>query len=105
MFPDYDLPWNEKVLAACLNGEPQQHELQVRDTWWHAQATPLGRRQADAAYWDVTEHKRSERLSRAIVAELQEGVIVIDTGERVVLANEAAAELFGLPARELSASS
>ena len=102
VFPDYDLPWNEKVLAACLNGEPQQHELQVRDTWWHAQATPLGRRQAVAAYWDVTEHKRSERLSRAIVAELQEGVIVIDTGERVVLANEAAAELFGLPARELS---
>ena len=102
VFPDYDVPWNEKVLAACLSGEPQQHELHVGDTWWHAQATPLGARQAVAAYWDVTEHKRSERLNRAIVAELQEGVIVIDTGARVVLANEAAAELFGLPARELS---
>jgi diguanylate cyclase (GGDEF)-like protein/PAS domain S-box-containing protein len=102
VFEDYDVPWNEKVLAACVGGEPQQHELQVRDTWWHAQATPLGGRQAVAAYWDVTEHKRSEQLSRAIVAELQEGVIVIDTSERVTLANEAAAELFGLPARELS---
>jgi diguanylate cyclase (GGDEF)-like protein/PAS domain S-box-containing protein len=102
VFPDYDVPWNEKVLAACLSGEPQQHELQVRERWWHAQATPLGARQAVAAYWDVTEHKRSEQLNRAIVAELQEGVIVIDLSERVVLANEAAAELFGLPARELS---
>jgi diguanylate cyclase (GGDEF)-like protein/PAS domain S-box-containing protein len=102
VFSDYDVPWNEKVLAACLYGEPQQHELQVRDAWWHAQATPLGGRQAVAAYWDVTEHKRSEQLNRAIVAELQEGVIVIDTSARVVLANEAAAELFGLPARELS---
>lgn len=102
VFPDYDVPWNEKVLAACIGGEPQQHELQVRDTWWHAQATPLGNRQAVAAYWDVTKHKRAEQLSRAIVAELQEGVIVIDTYERVVLANEAAAELFGLPAGELS---
>ena len=102
VFPDYDGPWNEKVLAACVSGRPQQHELQVRDTWWHAQATPLGSRQAVAAYYDVTEHKRSEQLNRAIVAELQEGVIVIDGSERVVLANEAAAELFGLPARELS---
>ena len=42
VFPDYDVPWNEKVLAACLSGEPQQHELHVGDTWWHAQATPLG---------------------------------------------------------------
>ncbi len=102
VFPDYDVPWNEKVLAACLSGEPQAYELHVGDTWWHAQATPLGGRQAVAAYWDVTEHKRSEQLNRAIVAELQEGVIVIDRSERVVLANEAAAELFGLPARELS---
>ena len=83
-------------------GCARQHELRVGDTWWHAQATPLGSGQAVAAYWDVTERKRSERLNRAIVAELQEGVIVIDSGERVVLANEAAAELFGLPARELS---
>jgi len=102
VFADYDVPWNEKLLAACLSGEPQQHELHIGDTWWHAQATPLGSRQAVAAYWDVTEHKRSERLNRAIVAELQEGVIVIDTGARVVLANDAVAELFGLPARELS---
>ncbi len=102
VFPNYDVPWNEKVLAACLGSAPQQHELHVADTWWHAQATPLGSRQAVAAYWDVTERKRSERLNRAIVAELQEGVIVIDSSERVVLANEAAAELFGLPARELS---
>ena len=102
VFEDFDAPWNEKVLAACLAGEPQQHELHVGERWWHVQVTPLGARQAVATYWDVTERKRSERLSRAIVAELQEGVLVIDTSERVVLANDAAAELFGLPVDQLS---
>ena len=38
VFPDYDVPWNEKVLAACLSGEPQAYELHVGDKWWHAQA-------------------------------------------------------------------
>src|SRR5688500_5621501 len=41
----YGRPWNDKVLAACEPGEPQQHELRVGDTWWHAQATPIGDRQ------------------------------------------------------------
>jgi diguanylate cyclase (GGDEF)-like protein/PAS domain S-box-containing protein len=109
VFPHYDVPWNRKLLAACLSGEPAQHVLRVGDRWWHAQATPLGSRQAVAAYWDVTEHKRrerslraSEQLNREILAGLQEGVIVLDTRAHVVVANEAAAALFGTPLRELA---
>ena len=67
--------------------------------------TPLGARSILVAYWDVTaqkQHERSlsasERLNREILAGLQEGVVVIDTSARVVVANEAAAELFGVPA-------
>ena len=64
----------------------RQIELHVGDTWWHAQATPLGGRQAVAAYWDVTERtqRASEQLNREIVAGLQEGVVVVDTDARVV---------------------
>ena len=54
--------------------------------------------------WDTTAHKArerslgtaSERLDREILSGLQEGVVVIDTVGRVVVANDAAAALFGV---------
>ena len=76
--------------------------------WWRAQVTPLGGRSILAAYWDITAQKpherslkASERLNREILSGLQEGVVVVDTHARVVVANEAAAELFGVPLDEL----
>jgi diguanylate cyclase (GGDEF)-like protein/PAS domain S-box-containing protein len=73
------------------------------ETWWELKTTPLGGRRILVALRNVTEAKRaerdlrdSERLSRSIVAGLQEGVIVVDTGARIVLANAAAADLFGV---------
>ncbi len=71
--------------------------------------TPLGGRSILVAYWDVTaqkQHERSlrasERLNREILSGLQEGVVVVDTNARVVVANEAAADLFGVTLEELT---
>ena len=78
------------------------------DAWWRAQITPLGGGSILAAYWNITAQKlherslrASERLNREILSGLQEGVVVVDTDARVVVANEAAAELFGVPLDEL----
>jgi diguanylate cyclase (GGDEF)-like protein/PAS domain S-box-containing protein len=99
------LPADPAWLEACVAQEPRTLDLAVGDVWWRAQATPLGGRTIVVAAWDITEHKHaqrsSERLNREIVAGLLEGVLVVDTDARVVLANEAVARLFGVPVAEL----
>jgi diguanylate cyclase (GGDEF)-like protein/PAS domain S-box-containing protein len=78
------------------------------ETWWRFQATPIGGRSVLAAVRNITERKLaernlrdSERLNRTILANLQEGVIVVDTDGRIVTTNAAAAELLGMEAEEL----
>jgi diguanylate cyclase (GGDEF)-like protein/PAS domain S-box-containing protein len=106
--PD-DEDWRQTVLSACLAQEPSKLELAYEDAWWRAWVTPLGDRSILVAYWNYTaqkQHERSlkasERLNREILSGLQEGVVVVDTNARVVVANEAAAELFGVPLNELT---
>lgn len=105
--PD-DERWRETVRAACVAQEPTKFELEYGEAWWRAWITPLGGRSILVAFWDYTEQKAhertlraSERLNREILSGLQEGVVVIDTDARVVVANEAAAEVFGVPLDEL----
>src|SRR3954447_15254352 len=101
---------SEQLLAACREQQPVTLELPGEDdAWWRAQVTPLGGRSILAAYSDITEHKRherslqaSEQLNRKILAGLQEGVIVVDTDARVVVVNEAAAQLFGVPLEQFA---
>ncbi len=106
--PDDD-EWRAALYEACLAQEPVKLERPFGDsvrgeTWWRAWVTPLGDDSILVAYWDFTaqkQHERSlrasERLNREILSGLQEGVVVVDDDARVVVANEAAAELFGLP--------
>jgi diguanylate cyclase (GGDEF)-like protein/PAS domain S-box-containing protein len=103
-----DDPWLADLHDACLAQFAGAVELVRGERWWRAELTPLGGRSLLATYWDVTEHKlaerslrASERLSREIVSGLLEGVLVVDTSARVVLANEAVARLFGVPVSEL----
>src|SRR4051812_27291417 len=96
--------------AASLAQAPASLELDGDDgSCWQVQITPLGGTSVLAAYTDITarkQHERSlvasERLNREILSGLQEGVVVVDTDARVVVANEAAAELIGVPLSELS---
>src|SRR5688572_8342168 len=108
--PDDD-QWRQTVLSACVAQEPSKLELEYEDAWWRAWITPLGEGSILVAYWEFTaqkQHERSlkasERLNREILSGLQEGVVVVDTDARVVVANEAAAELFGVPVNELMGS-
>ena len=75
------------------------------DHWWRVQITPLGACSVLAAFGG---HHRPEggtsircappsSLNREILAGLQEGVVVVDMDACVVVANEAAAALFGVP--------
>jgi diguanylate cyclase (GGDEF)-like protein/PAS domain S-box-containing protein len=110
--PD-DEEWRAALYAACLAQEPAKLERPFGDsergeTWWRAWVTPLGGHSILVAYWDFTaqkQHERSlkasERLNREILSGLQEGVVVVGDDARVVVANEAAAELFGLPLDEI----
>src|SRR4051794_25819343 len=101
---------SEQLLAACFAQEPLTLELPgVGERYWRAQVTPLGGSTILTAYYDISAakaHQRSlvasEQLNREILSGLQEGVLVVDTDQRVVVANEAAAELFGVPLEELS---
>src|SRR3954453_2958 len=101
---------SEQLLAACREQQPVTLELPGDDdAWWRAQVTPLGGRSILTAYSDITQHKRherslraSEQLNRKILAGLQEGVIVVDTDARVVVVNEAAADLFGVPLEQFA---
>jgi diguanylate cyclase (GGDEF)-like protein/PAS domain S-box-containing protein len=107
--PD-DPGWASTMLAACEAQQPATFELEAPgDAWWRAEITPLGAGSILAAYWNITAQKlherslrASERLNREILSGLQEGVVVSDTAGRVVVANEAAAELFGVPLEELT---
>jgi diguanylate cyclase (GGDEF)-like protein/PAS domain S-box-containing protein len=106
--PD-DPGWADTMLAACETQQPATFELEASgEAWWRAEITPLGAGSILAAYWNITAQKlherslrASERLNREILSGLQEGVVVSDTDGRVVVANEAAAELFGVPLEEL----
>jgi diguanylate cyclase (GGDEF)-like protein/PAS domain S-box-containing protein len=100
--------WTQPLHEACLAQSPRTLELAAGDAWWRAQVTPLGGRSVVVAAWEVTDQKlaerslrASERLNRAIVAGLLEGLLVVGTDTRVVLANEAVARLFGVPVAEL----
>jgi PAS domain-containing protein len=105
--------WAATVHAACIAQAPETLELSAGEVGWRAQLTALGGRTVVATAWDISEHKlaerslrASERLNREIVAGLLEGVLVVDTNARVVLANDAVARLFGVSvarASELSA--
>src|SRR3954451_14038268 len=104
------LPDPEPLREACLAQLPVSLELDAADgTCWQVQVTPLGGTAILAAYTDITARKRhvrslmdSERLNREILSGLQEGVLVVDTDARVVVANEAAAELIGVSLSELN---
>jgi diguanylate cyclase (GGDEF)-like protein/PAS domain S-box-containing protein len=99
---------SDALVAACLAQEPLTLELGSAESCWRVQVTPLGGCSILAAYWDITvqkahEHslRASEQLNREILSGLQEGVLVVDTDARVVVVNEAAAELFGIGVDEL----
>jgi diguanylate cyclase (GGDEF)-like protein/PAS domain S-box-containing protein len=104
-----DDAWRQTMLTASTAQEAGTFELEAPgDAWWRAQITPLGAGSILAAYWNITAQKlherslkASERLNREILSGLQEGVVVVDADARVVVANEAAAELFGVPLPEL----
>jgi diguanylate cyclase (GGDEF)-like protein/PAS domain S-box-containing protein len=104
-----DRGWVETLVAAAAAQRPATFELEVPgDVWWRAQITPLGAGSILAAYWNITAQKlherslkASERLNREILSGLQEGVIVVDAQARVVVANDAAAQVFGVPLDEL----
>lgn len=103
-------PVAEAIEAACRSQDPVIIE-RVGDTeaWWRVQLTPLGGATVLAAYMDITARKAHERSLRAsealngeILSGLQEGVVVVDMDTRVVVVNEAAAELFGVTVDELA---
>jgi len=106
--PD-DPGWRQTMLAAIGAQEAATFELEAAgDVWWRAQITPLGAGSILAAYWNITAQKlherslkASERLNREILSGLQEGVVVVDTDARVVVANEAAAAIIGVSLDEL----
>src|SRR4051812_32534102 len=99
----------DEIRMACAEQRPTTLELAGEgDAWWRGPITPLGGRSILAAYSDITAHKAherslraSEQLNREILAGLQEGVVVVDPDARVVVANEAAAELLGVALDEL----
>jgi diguanylate cyclase (GGDEF)-like protein/PAS domain S-box-containing protein len=107
--PD-DASWTASLRAACVEQRAGRFELEMPgDVWWRAVLTPLGAGAVLASYWNITASKlderslrASERLNRQILSGLQEGVVVVDTEARVTVANEAAAELFGVGLDELT---
>jgi diguanylate cyclase (GGDEF)-like protein/PAS domain S-box-containing protein len=104
LFPG-DLGWLHKMHRACAEQSPTEIDMPYADArvghgWWRARVRPIGGRRVLAVYVNVTEQRArereleaSERLNRAIVGSLQEGIVVVDPERRIVLANEAAAAL------------
>jgi diguanylate cyclase (GGDEF)-like protein/PAS domain S-box-containing protein len=97
------------LIASALRQEPATLELSGDGSCWELKTTPLGDRRILVAIHDVTEAKVAERglrdseqLNRSILANLQEGVLVVDVAGRIVLANTAAAGLLGVPMEELA---
>jgi len=82
--PD-DAAWRARVLAACRSQLPGRHG--------RVQLTPLGGSSVLVTY--------VARLNADIIARLHEGVVVLDAETRVALANNAAAQIFGVPLDEL----
>jgi diguanylate cyclase (GGDEF)-like protein/PAS domain S-box-containing protein len=93
---------------AVVSGEPRVIETRhggderLGVSWWRLKFMPYGERRALVSAIDITEEKAqrrsleaSERLNRSILSGLQEGVVVVDPNGRIVLANAAAARLFG----------
>jgi diguanylate cyclase (GGDEF)-like protein/PAS domain S-box-containing protein len=93
---------------AVTSGEPRvvetRHDGDERlgVSWWRLKFMPYGERRALVSAANITEEKAqrrsleaSERLNRSILSGLQEGVVVVDPNGRIVLANAAAARLFG----------
>src|SRR3954451_1863608 len=98
----------EPLLGACIAQEPVEVELGGDGSFWRARVTPLGGASILVAFYDITARKvheqslrASEDLNREILSRLQEGVIVVDTDARIVVANDAAADLLGVPVAEL----
>jgi diguanylate cyclase (GGDEF)-like protein/PAS domain S-box-containing protein len=98
----------DRYWEAITAGEPRvietRHEGDERlgVSWWQLKLTPYGERRVLVSATNVTDTKAqqrslqaSERLNRSILSGLQEGVVVVDTHGRIVLANAAAARLFG----------
>lgn len=99
----------DAIATACRDQEPAVLEWPSTDHWWRVQLTPLGHETVLVAFADITARKAhedslraSEQLNREILAGLQEGVIVLDMDGRVVVANDAAATLFGVTVAELA---
>jgi diguanylate cyclase (GGDEF)-like protein/PAS domain S-box-containing protein len=99
----------ELIYAAATSGERRTLEFRydgddrLSVSWWRLEVAPYAERQALVSVTNITEikaHERSlrasERLNRSILSGLQEGVVVIDTNSRIVMANGAAALLFGV---------
>jgi diguanylate cyclase (GGDEF)-like protein/PAS domain S-box-containing protein len=112
LFPG-DEGWLAAMHRACVEQVPAEVDMPYADArvgqgWWRARLRPLGGRRGLVAYLNVTEERAreraleaSERLNRAIVASLQEGIVVVDLERRIVLANRAAADLCRLPVADV----
>jgi diguanylate cyclase (GGDEF)-like protein/PAS domain S-box-containing protein len=98
----------ELIYAAATSGERRTLEFRydgddrLSVSWWRLEVAPHSERHVLVSVTNITQakaHERSlrasERLNRSILARLQEGVVVIDTNSRIVMCNEAAADLFG----------
>jgi diguanylate cyclase (GGDEF)-like protein/PAS domain S-box-containing protein len=105
IFPAADMQMYWEAVHA---GEPRVIETRHEDdeglgvSWWRLNLTPYGERRVLVSAVNVTQAKAqersleaSERLNRSILSGLQEGVVVVDTNSQIVLANAAAAHLFG----------
>jgi diguanylate cyclase (GGDEF)-like protein/PAS domain S-box-containing protein len=108
IFPG-ESPWLATIFRACAAQAAAEVELpyadeRVGEAWWRARVRPLGGRRALAAFENLTAERAlmaSERLNRAIVGSLREGIVVVDLERRIVLANRAAAALCRMDAEEV----
>jgi PAS domain S-box-containing protein len=93
---DGDREVGEAAARAALAGEAVDSLEPCADGVCRVRARPLGDGRVVVSFEDVTELAASERLSAAIVASLQQALIVVDTAGRITRSNEAAAALCGV---------
>ena len=79
------------VAEATEPGAYTDHHAALLTTISHHVATAL----ATAQLWEATQREADTRA--AILEQMAEGVLVVDTTARVILANPVAAAVFGLP--------
>jgi diguanylate cyclase (GGDEF)-like protein/PAS domain S-box-containing protein len=102
-----DAWWQPLVMRALVGQEPADFVQPYSDErlagWFRVNVRPLGGRTGLVSYENITEERErelalaeSERLNAAVLASLQEGLLVVDTGGRVTRANHAAAALCGV---------